>query len=787
VNESASRTRPKRVPNWSFFILRLIYALILLAIAASLVIGGLQLIALRGSPYYLAAGLLTGVAGLALLWPRGWRLAATAFFILMVGTYVWALWESGLNGWALAPRVLAPAVIGIPLLIAALRHGRRAARWVGAACLIGGVALAVSAVAAGQYHPLEGPQRLAIGGTASGGADWTAFAPGGNHFSSLAQITPANVSGLKVAWSTVIGPTFAAAGAQNQAVPLKIGDHLYTCLPFGRVYELDPETGRVRWHFEAKVNPQGLYKADCRGLAYYAVPNAQGPCAQRLYVTSSDGQLLAIDALTGRACAGFGNGGSVNLLDGIRQRAPGYYGPTSGPTLIRGKLVVNAYVADGQYVGEPSGVIRAFDAVTGKLAWAWDLGRPGEHGAPPPGKSYTSGTPNSWAPMSADEVLGLVYVPTGNSTPDYWAGHRSAQSNRYASSLVAIDAETGEPRWSFQTVHYDVWDYDVGSQPILFTLRTPQGPVPAVIQPTKRGQLFVLDRRNGKPLFPVVERPAPQEGAVEKLSPTQPWSPGMPDMAGPHLTEASMWGITPIDQLWCRIAFRQSRYAGGMTPPGLSYGIEDPGYAGGIEWGSASIDEGRQIAYILSNRLVNRNRLLPRSDPLARGVHAAPQAYPGGLVPQEGTPYLADIKAFLSPIGAPCQQPPWGLINAIDLATGKVLWSRPLGTGRDLGPLGLKSHLPLTMGLFTFGGALGTQSGLVFAAASQDHGFRAFDGSNGRLLFEADLPQSGSGSSTPMSYVSARNRRQYVVISSETPAANHGGKFYGAITAFALP
>jgi quinoprotein glucose dehydrogenase len=780
---SRKTSRPLRSLGSLF---RVVYAALLLAIAAALVISGTHLILLDGSFYYLPAGLLTGFAGLALLWPRGWRLAAAAFLVLMIGTCGWALWEAGLDGWALAPRMLAPAVMGVPLLVAALMLGGRPGRWAGAACLAGSAVLAVSVGVADRYRPLEGPPRPALGGTASGGIDWPAFAPGGNHFSSLGQITPANVGGLKVAWSTVVGPTFPTAGAQNQAVPLKVGDHLYTCLPFGRVYELDPETGRIRWHFEAKANPTGIYKADCRGLAYYAVPKAQGPCAQRIYVASSDSQLIAIDALTGLTCAGFGNGGSVNLLEGIRQRSPGYYGPTSGPTLIRGKLVVNAYVADGQYVGEPSGVIRAFDAVTGKLAWAWDLGRPGEHGAAGPGQAYTPGTPNSWAPMSADEALGLVYVPTGNSTPDYWGGHRSVQSNRYASSLVAIDAETGEPRWSFQTVHYDVWDYDIGSQPILFTLHTPQGPVPAVIQPTKRGQLFVLDRRNGKPLFPVVERPAPQEGAVERLSPTQPWSPGMPDLAGPRLTEASMWGITPVDQLWCRIAFRQSRYAGGMTPPGLSYGIEDPGYAGGIEWGSASIDEGRQIAYVLSNRLVNRNRLLPRSDPLARGVHAAPEAYPGGLVPQEGTPYLADIKAFLSPIGAPCQQPPWGLINAIDLHTGKVLWSRPLGTGRDLGPLGLKSHLPLTMGLFTFGGALGTQSGLVFAAASQDHGFRAFDGTTGRLVFEADLPSQGSGSSTPMSYFSSRSGRQFVVISSEASTMNHDGKFYGVVTAFAL-
>jgi quinoprotein glucose dehydrogenase len=384
--------------------------------------------------------------------------------------------------------------------------------------------------------------------------------------------------------------------------------------------------------------------------------------------------------------------------------------------------------------------------------------------------------------MSADETLGLVYVPTGNSTPDYWGGHRSPESNKYASSVVALDAATGAPRWNFQTTHYDVWDYDVASQPVLFDLKTPKGVVPALLQPSLRGQLFVLDRRTGVALLAVVEKPAPQAGAVEKLAPTQPWSTALPNLGGPPLTESRMWGVTALDQLWCRIKYREARYDGSFTPPGLSYSIQDPGYIGGVNWGSATIDNGRQLAFVVSNRIVNYIRLVKRDDPAAKGLKPDPSSNLGGLVPQQGTPFAADIKPFLSPLGVPCQQPPHGLINAIDLTSGKMVWSRPLGTARDLGPWRIPSHLPFTIGTPTFGGAMSTAGGLVFAGASQDHAFRAFDSATGKLVFEADLP--GVSATRPMTFLSGEDGRQYVVVASEAPPK--GGAPYGALTAFVL-
>ncbi|MCX7864388.1 MAG: PQQ-binding-like beta-propeller repeat protein, partial [Novosphingobium sp.] len=526
-------------------------------------------------------------------------------------------------------------------------------------------------------------------------------------------------------------------------------------------------TGQLRWFFDLGGYPVRSSPAVVDGLVFIGGGYA----------------LYALDAATGRLCEGFGQGGIVDLTARIRQRNSGYYRVTSPPTLVRGKLVVNAAVADGQHTGAPSGVIRAFDAVSGRLAWAWDVHRPGEHGEPDGDQPFSSGTPNSWAPTSADEELGLVYVPTGNATPDYWGGHRSAESNRFSSSIVALDAETGEVRWHFQTVHYDVWDYDVASQPVLFELRKDGRIFPALLQPTKRGQTFVLDRRTGAPLFPVEERPAPQRGAVERLPATQPWSPAMYDLAGPPLEESRMWGISALDQLWCRIRFRQARYEGQFTPPGLTPSIQDPGYTGGTNWGSFAVDTSRQLGFTLSNRFVTHVQLLPRDHPKARGLKASSTAFGGGLVPQEGTPFAADISFFVSPLGVPCQQPPHGLINAIDLSTGKLVWSRPLGSARDSGPLMIPSRLPFTIGTMTFGGPMATAGGLVFVGGSQDHAFRAFDSETGEMLFEADLP--GMAATRPMTFLSARDGRQYVVISSEAPA--RGSKAYGAVTAFALP
>jgi glucose dehydrogenase len=383
--------------------------------------------------------------------------------------------------------------------------------------------------------------------------------------------------------------------------------------------------------------------------------------------------------------------------------------------------------------------------------------------------------------MSADDKLGLVYVPTGAATPDRWAGHRSAASNRYDSSVVALEAATGKLRWAFQTVHYDLWDYDVASQPILYDMPTAHGPVPALIQPTKQGQVFVLDRRDGKPIFPVKELPAPQAGAVEKLSPTQPYSIGFANLAGPPIEERSMWGLTPIDQMWCRIKFRESRYQGMFTPPGLQTSLEYPGSAGGVNWASAAVDPVRGLAFFSTNHMISDVRLMPRREVERAGIKASPSSDLGGAAPQEGAPFGAAVSMFFSPIYALCKAPPYGKINAVDLTNGKMVWSRPLGSARDLGPMGLHSHLPFTLGTPLLGGPLTTAGGLVFVGGSVDRTLRAFDSETGELRFAHDVPGFHNGT-VPMSYLDHEGR-QIVAITS---TVRKNGAPYVAVTAFAL-
>ncbi len=767
----------------------IVYGLLLIVIGLAMALGGAKLIWLGGSWYYLPVGLLALASGYNVL-KRNWWTGAAIYGILLLITLFWALYEAGLDGWSLMPRVVSPLVLGLPFLVAALTSKIKADRQGGYLVVGTAAVLAVAVWASSGFTPAA-PRGTQPAIAADAPGDWLHFGndQGGSHFSPLGEITPANVGKLQQVWTVPLGPMPLKPAGQIDATPLKVGDHVYVCTPFNDVLDIEATTGKVRWTFKPERNNSGISVVRCRGVAYYEVPGATGLCAKRVYTAVSDGaSLYAIDAETGAVCTSFGNNGRADLLRGMKQRELGYYNVSSAPTLIRGKLVFGGVVADGQHVGEPSGVVRAYDAVTGKLAWAWDMGRPGQHGEPAEGQYYTPGTPNSWGPMSSDEELGLVYVPTGNSTPDYWGGHRSPESNKYTSSIVALDGETGEPRWHFQTAHYDVWDFDVASKPVLFDLKKDGQTIPAVIQPTKRGELFVLDRRDGKPLFPVVEKPAPQRGAVEKLSPTQPWSVAFPHLMGPPLTEKRMWGISALDMLWCRIAFKESRYDGSMTAPGTDWWIQDPGYVGGVDWGSASVDQERQLAFIVSSRMVNRNRLVPRSEPRARDAKANVSGEHGRFVAQEGTPYAADISPFMSPLGVPCQAPPYGLMNAIDLTTGKMVWERPLGTARDLGPdfsghrQPIKSRLPFTIGTPNFGGSMSTATGLTFVGASSDRSFRAFDSETGKLLFEADLP--GNGTATPMSY-RGKDGRQYVAIVSEAPMKD--GKVWGAVTAFALP
>lgn len=780
-----------------------IYTVLLVLIALGLLAGGTWLAMLHGSPYYLLAGAAM-LASAAMLWRRR-REGRWIYAALLLVTIAWSIWEAGFAGWALMPRLVFLLVIGAGMLTPWVRDclapSPAARRYMSGAAFAGGV---VGAVALGGllhlanpdapdprfqtgFGPFPAARQTAAWDTPAG--EWPHWGnqPGGDRFSPLTQITAGNVGKLELAWSTPLAHTKQGMSAGLEVTPLMVGDALYACNGANEIFAIDAETGQERWH----TATAGGMGRTCRGVAYYRTPEVNGTCAERILAATGAATLVALDAHTGQRCPDFGQGGTVNLLEGLSKAPRAYYYVTSAPALVRGKVVVGGWVSDGQYWGEPSGVVRAFDAVTGKLAWAWDMGRPDRTGAPPAGETYTPATPNSWAPISADERLGLVYLPTGNATPDYFGAQRRPFDDKYSSSVVAVDAETGRVRWSFQTVHHDLWDYDVASQPTLVDLPASGGGVtPALVQVTKRGEVFLLNRVNGQPIRRVVERPTSQDGKVpeERLSPTQPFSVELPSFRNPDIRESDMWGITPLDQMYCRIKFRQARFAGTMTPPGLTPSISSPGYVGGMDWGGASIDADRGVMIVNSAKVANYVQLISRAaadklglKPMGDDGNAADV---GGPVAQAGTPYGAHPQPFLSPIGVPCQAPPYGYLSAVDLVTGKLIWSRWLGNARDSGPLGIRARVPLPLGTPTTGGSITTRAGLVFIGATMDRTFRAFAEETGTELWKADLPRSAFA--TPMTYISPKSGRQFVVVAA---GGSKGlGQTGGAtLFAYALP
>lgn len=773
---------------------RVLNSLFLLLLAVSGLVltwlGG-QLVLLGGSPWYVLAGIV--MVATAVIGSLRRILSIWLYWAFLAATFIWALWEVGLDGWALAPRLIMPLCLGLWMLTPWYRRHVGITRSLPCARLLWlSIAACLVAFVGGMYwlDHMPAPSSTAYGPGPADAAqgDWLAFGNdrGGSRYSPLAQINPENVGNLEPVWTYHNGPLPAGSHAAFEANPIKIGEHLFFCTGSNEVVALDAETGRQVWRFNARTDTHGIYGLSCRGVTYYRVPNATGLCAERIYTATIDARLIALDASTGQPCPNFGQGGQVNLLQGMGSVEKGYYFVTSPPALVRGRLVLGGWVTDGQYVGEPAGVIRAFDAVTGDFAWAFDPGKPDDHRLPGRGMEYTRGTPNSWAPMSSDEELGLVYVPTGNATPDYYGGFRTADDDRFSSAVIALDATSGAVRWSFQTTHHDLWDYDVPAQPTLLDL---PGGVKALLQPTKRGEIFFLDRRTGRTLSRVDERPVPQGGVPgERLSPTQPFSVGLPSFGGPAPSEKGMWGLTPIDQAMCRIRFRSARFDGTMTPLGTDKPtVIWPGYLGGVDWGGVSVDPARRLMIVNNSQVGNYDILINRSAADRAGIKpmtAAHMSDVGGPVAQKGTPYAALIRPFLSPLAIPCQQPPYGRISAVDLATGKMVWSHWFGTSRDSGPLALPTFVPIPMGDPNIGGSVVTAGGLIFVGATQEHAFHAYDIRSGREVWKARLPAGGQAN--PTTYWSSKSGRQFVVIA----AGGHGAMLSGesdALVAYALP
>lgn len=760
---------------------RYLLAAILGLFALYLIIGGVRLLSLGGSAYYAVAGAAFALS--SYFTARGDRRGIWVYLAMLLGTLLWALAEGGLDPWRLQSRLAAQLVLGFwvawPMLLA---YRRLVIGGFVAAAALGALALYRANILEAAPRTADTPPQANLPKSNESG-EWSNYGNdlAGTRFSPLTQITPENVAQLKPAWTYRTGVSNARMGFE--ATPLMVNDTVYLCTSNNIIIALDPETGAQRWRFDPKTDSPPT--SACRGVSHYRAPNATGECASRIIFGTADARLMAVDAATGALCSEFGVNGTVDLKRNMGEVKKGYYYISSAPAIVRGKVVVGGWVMDGQYIGEPSGVIRAFDAVTGQFAWAWDMDKPDFHGEPPPGEIYSRGTANSWSTMSGDEKLGLVYVPTGNSTPDYWAAHRSAGSEKYGTAIVALDISTGQARWSFQAVHHDLWDYDVSPEPALVDLPINGESVPALVQATKDGQVYLLDRRDGKPLATIEERPVPQGAAVgDRVAPTQPFSTGMPAFDNTVLTEQHMWGLTVLDQLWCRIKFKEARYEGPFTPPNVTPSITYPSYLGGVNWGGVGIDPERRLMVVNYNRMANYTRMVPRSEvpdlkaSVDGGIHV------GEPAPQLGTPYALFTGPFLSPIDVPCNEPPFGKIAVVDLDSRKVLWDRALGTSANSGPLGTSSHIPLPMGVPNAGGSVITRSGLIFIAATQERAIRAFDAKSGQLLWRAPLPAGGHAG--PSMYISSKSGRQFLVISAGGSAPLHSGTA-DYVMAYALP
>jgi len=781
--------------RWLVFVVAFLLGLAGLALVA----GGFLLLTLGGSAYYLVAGLAMFISAVMLVLRSPWALLLYA--LLVVGTLAWAVAEIGLDWWQLVPRGDVVFVFGVLLSLpwvfrsltraspVPLRTGVMALAASLVLAAIVGIAALVTPDGNEWTHGLAWRGGPAPASLAAQDGDWPAYGgtSAGQRFSPLAQITPANVGRLERVWTFHTGDHPRPGDPNeftNEVTPIEVGDTLYTCTPHDIVYALDPETGAVRWKYDPRIRVSpNLQHLTCRGVSYARVAGAD--CPERIFLATNDARLIALDPRTGRLCQGFGKAGQLDLWAGMPHVQDGWYQLTSPPLVTRGKVVLAGAIYDNAAVTMPSGVIRAFDAATGRLVWNFDPGNPTDTAPIAPGQSYVPSTPNSWSMSAADDALGLIYVPMGNGAIDQWGGNRSPETERYTATILALDADTGKERWHFQTVHHDLWDMDVPAQPALVDLDIPgKGRVPALVQSTKTGNIFVLDRRTGQPLLPVVEKPVPGGPAPgDHLSPTQPFSaasffPRVP------IREKDMWGVTPFDQLACRLGFRHLRYDGPFTPPSLQGSIVFPGNFGVMDWGGMAIDPIRQVAFAHPNYMAFVDKLVPQEKIKreTRGPSGGSdlKGQEEGLNPNRGAPFAVLLNPFLSEVGLPCQAPPWGYVAGMDLRTGKVAWHRINGTIRDESPL----PLPIRMGVPSLGGPMVTRGGVAFLGSTLDYYLRAYDMRTGKTLWRSRL--SAGAQASPMSYWSNASGRQFVVVM----AGGHrslGTQLGDELVAYALP
>ncbi len=807
-------TQQAREPSLAVRLLLGVLGAVLAMAGLAFLVGGGKLISLGGSWYFLLAGLGLLLSGVQVL--RGRRSGGWLYLATFAATVLWALAEVGLDYWSLVSRLLAmtfgAAVVSACLPL--LQGGAPRARGNKGPLALAGVLLLVGLVSFAsmfQIHP-EVQNQAAISrrpvDAASAQKDWSHYGNSSNNdrFAALDQINVDNVNQLQVAWTFRTGdvPQSTGAGAEDQTTPLQVGDKVFVCTPSNNVIALDADTGKQLWRHDTNSHVGGVWER-CRGLAYFdanaplPVPQVAGStpvqpvalpagdqCQRRIVMNTIDARLFAINADNGELCAGFGNQGIVDLKQGLGSIAnPAYYTLTSAPTVAGTTIVIGGRVADNVQVDMPGGVIRGFDVMTGALRWAFDAGSNTPNEVLAPGATYTRSSANVWAGTTYDPSSNTVYLPMGSPSVDLYGVPRSAADLKYGASILALDAANGHEKWVYQTVHNDLWDFDIPMAPTLIDFPTKDGSTtPALVVGTKAGQIFVLDRQSGQPLTQVDDVPVKPAGIPgEKYAATQRVSVGMPQIGTQTLTEADMWGATPLDQLVCRIKFKSMRYEGLFTAPSTDVSLSFPGSLGGMNWGGISADPNNHLIFVNDMRLGLWVQMMPQK-PKATLSDGGEQPNTGmGQVPLGGTPYAVIKDRFMSPLGIPCQKPPFGTLSAIDMQTQQVVWQVPVGTVQDTGPLGIKMRLPLPVGLPTLGGSLSTQGGLVFFAGTQDYYLRAWNTANGQEIWKSRLPVGSQGG--PMTYQSPKTGKQYVLISAGGARQSPDRGDY--VIAYALP
>ncbi|WP_082788491.1 pyrroloquinoline quinone-dependent dehydrogenase [Sphingorhabdus sp. M41] len=610
------------------------------------------------------------------------------------------------------------------------------------------------------------------------GASWTEYGgdKGGNRYVAASQINTANVDRLTIAWTHKSGAfdgksDEARQSSALQTTPILVEESLVFCTQFNEVIAVDPGTGEEKWRYDPDVptdsDPANQYT--CRGVSYWKDERANkgSQCSARLFTGTVDARLIALDAKTGKPCEDFGTGGTRRIQPSISLRWPGEFQITSAPAIIGDTVVTGTSIGDNLRTDAPKGTVFAFDVRTGETKWTFDplSGSPDIRG----------GHSNVWSTISIDEARKLVIIPTSSPSPDYYGGNRPGD-NLYANSVVALNAETGTVAWHFQTVHHDIWDYDLPAQPGLYQVWRNGKAHDVVAQVTKTGLVFVLDRDTGEPFLPVEERAVPQQAEKgETISPTQPFPVGTPNIVPDRVDPSDAFGLTLWDRLACKAQLENLRAEGLFTPPTIQGTLSLPFTGGGANWGSAAFDPRRNLLVINMNNIGQYTRLQPN---VKDGGKANKINDDDEFAPMEGAPYGMTRAVIVSPLGLPCTPPPWGVLAGIDLDSGKIVWRQILGTTEDLAPGGFASKL----GTPALGGPIVTAGGLVFIGATSDHYLRAFEAATGKELWKGRLPAGGQA--TPMSYV--WKGRQYVVIAAGG-ASNLDTKLGDNLVAFALP